>query len=190
MGQYYKAVNLDRQEYLSSYDYDSGAKLMEHSWLLNPMLIAAMHLLAPGGRWHKTRLVWAGDYADEKAYLDGFSNVYYVDERGVNHVHNVYSYAKKHFEKINDQYEYNPSLRYIINHTKKQYVDLAKCPMIDGWMIHPLSLLTASGNGRGGGDYRGHNKHLVGLWAGDVISSDSKVPQGYEEITPDFREEW
>ena len=62
--------------------------------------------------------------------------------------------------------------------------------MIDGWMIHPLSLLTASGNGRGGGDYRGHNKHLVGLWAGDVISSDSKVPQGYEEITPDFREEW
>jgi len=72
--------------------------------------------------------------------------------------------------------------RFLVNHTKKVCIDLKaetgegywddtkKCPMI----IHPLPLLTCSGNGRGGGDYSGSNMKLVGCWAGDVISLEHK----------------
>nr|WP_255542837.1 hypothetical protein [Pedobacter sp. ASV19] len=31
MGQYYKPVNLDKQEFASCYDYGNGAKRTEHS---------------------------------------------------------------------------------------------------------------------------------------------------------------
>jgi hypothetical protein len=48
-------------------------------------------------------------------------------------------------------------------------------------------LLTCEGNGRGGGDFRGENK-FVGTWARDIISVESKKPQGFTEIKPDFAE--
>lgn len=42
-------------------------------------------------------------------------------------------------------------------------------------------------NGRGGGDFRGSNNY-VGTWARDVISVESKKPQGFTEIKPNFAE--
>ncbi len=68
--------------------------------------------------------------------------------------------------------------RYIVNHTKKVCLDLeAEEGIGETWndsttpiVIHPLSLLTCSGNGLGGGDYNGRNMALIGSWAGDVIS--------------------
>ena len=66
----------------------------------------------------------------------------------------------------------------------------------DGWIIHPLPLLTCEGNGRGGGDFRGNNP-WIGKWARDVISIEKKLPIRkmkpfkdfkYEEIFPDFKE--
>lgn len=64
MGQYYKAINLDKREFLSPHKYDNGAKLMEHSYLENNLLNAVERLLSPNGSWYKTRLVWGGDYMD------------------------------------------------------------------------------------------------------------------------------
>jgi len=64
LGQYYYGINLDKREFLYPHKYDNGAKLMEHSYLENNMLNAAEHLLSPKGEWHRTRLVWAGDYMD------------------------------------------------------------------------------------------------------------------------------
>jgi hypothetical protein len=61
------------------------------------------------------------------------------------------------------------SYTYIVNHTKKVYVKKT-----DG--LHPLSLLTAEGNGRGGGDYNGPNMDMVGTWARDVISMENEAP--------------
>ena len=50
--------------------------------------------------------------------------------------------------------------------------------------IHPLPLLTAVGNGRGGGDYRGYeNKSMVGYYAGDVIEISEEIPDGYSDHT-------
>jgi hypothetical protein len=71
---------------------------------------------------------------------------------------------------------------YLVNHTKKQYVDKRKEE------IHPLPLLTAEGNGAGGGDYRGDNEILCGDWARDVISIETEPPVGYEELLCKFRE--
>ena len=91
--------------------------------------------------------------------------------------------------------------RYVINHDKKQYVDKDSVPVtIDNyndkpteWRVHPLPLLTCSGNGRGGGDYyptNGHDKKHVGYWAGERISVEDKAPDNYKEIKPNFKEEW
>ena len=86
----------------------------------------------------------------------------------------------------------------MINHTKKEYVDTAKCPVTDTWTdpqtkiehefkVHPLPLLTCEGNGRGGGDFRVENKY-TGTWARDVISVSNKAPKNFVEINPDFKE--
>ena len=53
------------------------------------------------------------------------------------------------------------------------------------WIVHPLSILTCSGNGRGGGDYDDGNSY-VGIWAGDEIGIEETAPINFEEITPNF----
>ncbi|MFR6141800.1 MAG: hypothetical protein ACLUJM_03555 [Finegoldia sp.] len=37
MGQYYKIINLDKKEYLGSWSYNCGAKLMEFSYIGNDL---------------------------------------------------------------------------------------------------------------------------------------------------------
>ena len=90
--------------------------------------------------------------------------------------------------------------RFILNHTKRQYVDIkhVKCEDIerwgDKWYIHPLPLLTCEGCGRGGGDYHQSPTHpsykFIGLWARDIISvtNDKAETEGFEEIKPHFHE--
>ena len=77
--------------------------------------------------------------------------------------------------------------RFVVNHTKKQFVDKTKLASCGGYTIHPLPLLTCEGNGRGGGDYRGDSS-LVGSWARDVISVEVDAPEGFEEIIFDLVE--
>jgi hypothetical protein len=74
-----------------------------------------------------------------------------------------------------DAYE---SYTYIVNHTKKVYIEKKGD-------FHPLPILTAEGNGRGGGDYNGPNMDLVGTWARDVISMEHEAPD-YTRIECEF----
>ena len=60
MGQYFKPVSLDAKEKVVPF----GLKLMEHSWLSNNTMKGVERLLSPGNKWHKTRIVWSGDYMD------------------------------------------------------------------------------------------------------------------------------
>ena len=55
-------------------------------------------------------------------------------------------------------------------------------------MINPLPLLTALGNGRGGGDYSGTDEDKVGIWARDVLSVEFNIPKGFKEFKVNFRE--
>ena len=76
-----------------------------------------------------------------------------------------------------------------MNHSKYLYVDKKKVQDING--IHPLPILTSSGNGKGEGDYVCNNEEkqsYVGSWAGDELSVERSipVPECYQEIIPNF----
>jgi hypothetical protein len=175
MGQYYRGVILKENKksveaHVVSYDFDSGAKLMEHSWVENPFVKAFETLIHNNPK----RVVWAGDYADECKGLKT----------------NVWCRCG---EKLVTKPEYGLSVLdsiYVINHTKKQYVSKLELVNNDGWRIHPLPLLTCEGNGRGGGDFRSEDKNsLVGSWARDLISVSDVEPKEFKKIDFDLFED-
>lgn len=186
MGQYYKPVKLNDEGrvdgWLYSHDYDNGLKLMEHSYIGNNFVGAVESLLIPSGAWHNSPIVWAGDYADA------------LQENGVE-LKDADGYDITLYSLCNDNNKLNPQplenaeqFRYLVNFDKKQYVDKQACEEFEeGWAIHPLPLLTADGNGRGGGDFRGDNDY-VGFWSGDCIGLVEQLPEGFEEINPSFIE--
>lgn len=199
MGQYYMPCSLtSNKEHVKSYVYShdiksrwktydgrmvttgQGLKLMEHSYLKNKMMLCVEALLIEGGEWHKTPIVWSGDYSD---HVRGELNYYDMCERTDEGEH----VARKLIPKPLTKKQAN-EFRFIVNHTKKEFVDKTKVPSNDGWQIHPLSLLTAEGNGRGGGDFGGIGEKFVGTWARDIISVEKELPEGYKEIVPNFIE--
>ena len=133
-------------------------------------------LLIEGGRWHNQRLVWAGDYADPE---EGNGTLYeMVEGDGLQML----------IETV------PPNYHYLANYDKKEYVDKSKCPSANyNWTkepftVNPLPLLTADGNGRGGGDYGGVNEELVGTWSRCRLGLVKEVPEGFTEIVPNFKE--
>lgn len=175
MGQYYRVVNLTKKEFM----YPRWIKLMEHSWVGNSCLMAVTNLLSPGNPWHKTKLVWAGDYMDEGLFIRSKKKTLYRE-------------ASDKYKEVSIEIPDGPDIYIFVNHTKKEYFDLRKLDLDapDG-TIHPLSILTSSGNGRGGGDYRPideESEEYVGTWAGDIISAEFEIPSKYKEIFPNFKE--
>lgn len=202
MGQYYIAILLadkgtTKKEFIRLYvrphAYGQGAKLMEHSYCGNDIMNVIESLISQTGMFYKSRLVWAGDYAKEEegsesdAYADAYaeeaSNLYRQTSNDEN-VDKSFRYTVK-----NPQY-----YRYIVNHTKKTYVDKEHRnsekdeEREPDYKIHPLPLLTSEGNGSGGGDYSGNNEHLCGTWARDTVSMETTIPEGYTELVCDFEE--
>ena len=215
MGQYYKCVVLKNdwketkkpvRAALSSYDFNNGAKLMEHSYVHNNYVGAFMHLVHELDTDRSgLPCVWCGDYADAVA-TEGLPLIERINpdtqESEVVGGFQAYNEAcdwmgeyggKKSNEYldviklVNDapKHYYN----YIINHTKKQYVEVPNCYKTK-WLIHPLPILLADGNGKGSWDYyegqygEKHNARFVGLWAYDTISvTNSKDDtEGYTKI--------
>lgn len=172
MGQYYKPTSIEKKQHVYSHDYDAGLKLMEHSYIGNTFVSVVENMLIEGGAWYKDRIVWAGDYADGENGEESENLYHIVGENKVN----------PEAKELPKQY------RYLCNHTLQQFVDFTHItPAADGWTIHPLPLLTADGNGRGGGDFRGENP-LVGMWAKHSISIETVQPEGYLEINGNFKE--
>jgi len=176
MGQYYKPINLDSGQWLYTHDYGSGLKLMEHSWIGNEFVGRIMELLTEGGDWYKQRIVWAGDYYNEEGETDHYDNV--KDEDKI---------KPKNFLTEKEQ-----EASILVNHDKKQYIIMSKSPIdTNGWKINPLPLLTALGNGRGGGDYANENApdlDKVGIWAEDVLSVETEIPKDFVELEVRFIE--
>ena len=175
MGQYYKPCLLAENKktvlkWMYSHEYNTGLKLMEHSYIKNEFLKTFESLIKDNPQ----RVVWAGDYADN---CKGRKT-------------NVYSRCNDKNKATPKEYFNDIETRYVVNHTKKEFVDKHKVSEISDWKgakIHPLPLLTCEGNGRGGGDFRGENQY-VGTWARDVISVEGGKPKGYTEIIPSFVE--
>ena len=220
MGQYYKPVFTNDEGKIIAFAHphhvDTGLKLMEHSYVGNSVCNSVVNYLKkhPEG----LRLTWAGDYADatEKVKLDkdsdfakevwkkavadgqtelGYEAFYALDDEELfvddPQAKNLYEIASENEDKeIAYETEDPTDARYIINETKKEFVDMWDIISLDAWTIHPLPLLTADGNGRGGGDYHGTDLAYVGQWAGDVIRIADNLPieSTYARIRPIFVE--
>ena len=174
MGQYYKPTLKPKGgrvwKCFNPWDFNNGVKLMEHSYIGNAVTNYVKNLILRT----PMRLVWAGDYADDEKGKD--TNLYCLFE------------AKEPKDKSVPQ-ESIESMRYLVNHKKKLYVDYSKVEKDEyGYRIDPMPLLCAEGNGRGGGDYHGSAMNLIGSWARDLISVESEIPNGYTELVPSFRE--
>jgi len=200
MGQYFKPIILGEKPkdgenetvkvWMYSHSYDNGLKLMEHSYQGNNFVSTFEKELTRRGNHYKSRVVWAGDYAKEEPGLK-------IIEEGKEYDANLYSLC-------NDENEIKPKVAktddypFIVNHTKKQFVDKNKVPEIQDWegvKIHPLPLLTSEGNGQGGGDFRGEDENqIIGSWARDVISIEKESPlvmigtTDYTELIFDLKE--
>ena len=178
MGQYYKPCILQDdaktiKAWANSHDYNNGLKLMEHSYIKNTFVGAIEKQLTPHGSWYKSKIVWAGDYADN-------------DEGDVN----LYDKADESTKFVPPAGLVDKSYKYLINHSKRLFVNKTKIKSIPDWKgakIHPLPLLTCEGNGRGGGDFKGEH-HLIGSWARDIISVEAVKPLNYEEVVFDLVE--
>ena len=211
MGQYYLAILLAEKEltkvefiraWLSPHSFDNGFKLMEHSYLNNNFVATLETLISPDGMFYKSRVVWAGDYADNEPdseeNLHGMTGRATLKEIGPGPLHRDWSGTGGN---ILNSFWLNPTFRdwteanyrYVVNHTKKQYVDkehVLEEAEDKQLCIHPLPLLTAEGNGRGNGDYRTESDlELVGTWARDVISVERQVPEpeSYTELVCKFK---
>lgn len=88
MGQYFKAVNLDKKEYIHGHQIDNGLKLVEQIGFIKSTSTALWLLVADNGcrwakhefvsRWKGDRIQVVGDYGDEELYSrieDEFTNI-------------------------------------------------------------------------------------------------------------------
>lgn len=189
MGQYYKPIFLNEKNkpiaFVNSHDFASGLKLMEHSWMKNDFVgFVEKHLAI-----QPQKIVWAGDYADVESNKE--ENLYELAE-SVGRLTHSEEVENKYLHEFEHGKGSTRKRKYLINFDKKEFVDKSKTPTSsDGWQIHPLPLMTCEGNGRGGGDFRGCEKNLLGRWSRDKIgvgSRKSDIPTGFTEIIFDLTE--
>lgn len=191
MGQYYRAIlgdkyGLNCKVFDRSVDGEyTFAKLMEHSWWLNPFVNAFSEFIYN----EPSRVAWVGDYATEPDDFD-FPNcsAFYVPSYGEVWGDNVSAIGVSSTDFTLDG-------KFLLNHDTKQFVDLDayKAASTDkhGWTIHPLPLLTAVGNDRGGGDFHEGNTgfEFVGSWAWQLISIADRPPEDFAKFNLVFKED-
>lgn len=190
MGQYYRVILKNKNGYERVYNREvdkeyTMAKLMEHSWWLNPFVSSICAKLYKNPH----NVSWIGDYADqsEKTPVSQHEVIRLYNKAWSNHIKG---------NSIHEKLFYLDH-RYLCNHTKKCFLD---CQAYyeknngNGWCIHPLPILTSIGNGLGGGDFRYVTKETtteyVGDWATDEISVEDDIPKDFQEIHCIFKEKY
>ena len=150
----------------------NGLKLMEHSYLDNDYCKHIISLLHN----NPSKLIWLCDYHEP----DDITK------------HTWETTQENDSYKALDDFEDNDY--WIINHTKKLYIDIKKLYEIyftnsaDSWYIHPIPLLCNSDTqALGGGDY-GPEDSRRATWCEDIISTE--FPQkdnliDFQDITED-----
>ncbi len=188
MGQYYDIL-LKREKY-EHYDRSVDgnyvmAKLTEHSWWRNETCAAVCRLIYP----EPAKVYWIGDYADGADPVNGMTE---AETRSV--FRKCYGKRALKDRTLSGKNPLYLDKMYLVNYTKAQYIDCSefyeKSLNKSGWAMHPLPLLTAIGNGLGGGDYRGVNEDLIGMWAGDLIGVSSIAPENFKKNEVYFKEEF
>lgn len=149
------------------YDYLTGPKLMDHSFVGNTLVTAVEVSLMPNNIYHNSRIIWANKLG---IIVQGGKNLY---------DHAMECGNKQNLQTCISVEDYP----YIVNHTKNQCVK--KGSRGD---IHPLPLLTAEINPTEFGDryITLTNLHHVGLWSGDVLSLEKVPPEGCTLLSIEF----
>ncbi len=176
MGQYFKNCNVQTRECITAWDFNDFAKLIEHSWIENRYVNVAEKLLAKGGKWFGQPTCWVGDYSE--------------NEEGEGE--NLYDICGRNPIKPKvGKYKY---FRFLVNKTTNEFVDLDKVPIssvYEGieYRLHPLPILTCSGNKKGNGDFYGEDpNNLVGSWSRNIIEPTNKKPSiDFTEIIFDLK---
>lgn len=202
MGQYYKAVIL-KKDFRETYKDGKAEvvieplsrKLCEHAFFDGAVVNTIVTKLS--GELYGYPVIWAGDYMMDIRY-----NIEGVDMDDLYDHNKSYVEQERYFpydftsengecEVIKEENKH----RYLVNLSKKQYVDLHKVLEDNGFkphsrkkhVLHPLPLLCAVSNGLGGGDYFGQDEELCGTWAYDNIGLElDKVPEGFTELEVHF----
>ena len=129
-------------------------KLTEHSWLLNPFVLAVAKRI-----YQKLcRVAWVGDYAED-------DDLPVIAKHAGEAAYSLKGAYRKYPGRKLKETDFSMRGKFLVNHTQKKYVDIdafAEATDNDGWVLNPLPLFTAIGNGRGGGDYYGKNQKKVG----------------------------
>ena len=215
MGQYYKVINVDKKEYISPWDFDSGAKLLEWSYICSDghanHFVAKMVQLMTGS-WKGDRVYVVGDYAElegqeNTAYAASLADLEYDlewlgkydenEDRAPLYFCDKYGFVQIFPDGTEEDYI---CPRYAINTRYGCYIDLRNLPC--EWTytrddntevmvsIFPVALLLAMGNGLGGGDYYGLNVDLCGSWTElsrfTRFSDSDAVLDLFQEYKPDF----
>ena len=154
MGQYYKTVivssKCDSEKKIVTVDNDCGfndwirLKLMEHSYLNNEWTDSIATLLYR----NKVRMAHVGDYAYEYPQYELAYNIN-VDRKNL---------EADIYDEDGNFKEFDYHKKYLVNYDKRIFIDFDKYKEKSkvGWSedtyICPFTLLTALGNGRGGGE--------------------------------------
>ena len=205
MGQYYYAAILEENGTLNKISpsaYGYGLKLMEHAYIDAEIVDAVLSWI-----WRSpAKIAWVGDYADSP-YEDAYSRK--MDKEKFMLIYNALwgECAQNGIRpQLTNKLTFRMKNRFLVNHTQKRYIDLGRYMRENSYMeiwhqngkpvdrrecIHPLPLLTACDNDRGGGDFHKGNPgyELVGTWALDLIEyTDRKPGAGFEEQVVYFSE--
>lgn len=213
MGQYYKYVNLDKNQCLIPWSFECGAKLMESSYIdvknntSNKYISALCWLLERS--WKGDHIVLTGDYAEISNQAQPSDDKWYRSLKNLSKIYPNHTLTDVETGEViyclyNDSYkEIKPGVlpdlsgytipRYIVNDETKEYIDTKSLPSQWGTVaIFPLSLLIACGNGLGGGDYHSaYGQDYVGDWIenSDKVHLTNECPEGeYTEFRPQFTE--
>ena len=160
------------------------SKLMEHSWWDNSFCNSFAKRLHN----HKGRVIWCGCYTDDpNDFAFEINSASYTPYYG-----EIWGESIKRIGSKSTDFSLDN--KFLLNHDTRQFIDLNEYKQNShnkyGWIINPLPLLTAIGNGRGGGDFPTNNvgAEFVGIWAWHLLSISDKHPKSYKKFNLIFKE--
>jgi hypothetical protein len=197
MGQYYKALVIGESgniQILDPHSFDESAKLMAFSWCGNRFVNAVLSLIHN----KKAKVAFIGDYAEDSYDASDDSNDSILPrEVFMKYYKAAWSGRKKtgmqksSFTKADmELMDTDTTGKYLVNHDTSEFIDISAYineakERDDGvwWAVNPLPLLTACGNGLGGGDFFSENIGFddVGKWAFAILEYTEHIPEGYEQ---------
>ena len=203
MGQYYAALVEGRNKKIYKMEEMGAVKLMEHSYIGNdlPEFVASLldHTRVVWMGDYADEHISPGKGDRFASRIEDRVRVFDDDARGT--LKGLYELRMQPADaypllNIDDPlgwigdgaFPMMPRIRkvldkgYLVNEDKMEYIPMRRyCRKNDRdrsgrFIISPLPLLTAIGNGAGGGDYWGLNDKYVGLWAWDRLTYRTTKP--------------